>query len=550
MSTTTGQENVTHISRKYLPKVKCTVDHARSVASAGAADTTVEETKQYIDKLRQDVLGRIRMEIKLLMLRVAKKEGMMYDKTARVGKFNKIGLSWQQDRSIGNCKILFVVLYGWFDINLGWAKNIEDSLMQNMNIQYDEVGSGKRGDIGCIEWLVNHCKRELVKLINARSSITHGKNITITRERGTDNAENRFKKRQKGAFYADFVKDGSPILSPSTPAAHSDGEESAEFNDDDVAEIDNDDGTNFDGAGADFDGDETDDDEDIVEVVEVKKTESEREMQREMTRMAEEIRKEDAERKKDRRTVVIDAARKVITSATRVAAKKVAAKRGAEDPPPNQYERKRLRKVWRNTRKLNELNLLKPDEKEAFEKTLAPDDTSSDESDGDSDDSEEEIVQIVQKKVEGGAVCLKVRWSTGEMTWASEANVKLDEPEMLERFYEASVMSPLSSPSKKGRGDLDIVEKRGACSGEHSLCDGFRIEEDPRYWNEGNSFYDVKCGKCEGESRPTSKEPSYCCRQWSTQGCIELRCCACFSNMLTTEGAGGRRTRRRPVTTV
>jgi hypothetical protein len=75
--------------------------------------------------------------------------------------------------------------------------------------------------------------------------------------------------------------------------------------------------------------------------------------------MAEEIRKEDAEQKKDRRLVVIDAATKVITSATKVAAKMAAtkvaakkgaakkgtAKKGAKHPPPNRYERKRLRKV-------------------------------------------------------------------------------------------------------------------------------------------------------------------------------------------------------------
>jgi hypothetical protein len=181
--------------------------------------------------------------------------------------------------------------------------------------------------------------------------------------------------------------------------------------------------------------------------------------------------------------------------------------------------------VWQDTKRLNELNLHNPDQKEAFEKAVAPDDTSSDESERDdndnSDESEEVIVEIVQKRVEGGAVRLKVCWSTGEMTWVSEADVKFDEPEMLARFYEALV-SPSSSPSKKGRGDLDIVEKRGACSGEHSSCEGFKIEEDSRYWNEGNSFDNVKCGKCEGELRPTSKEPSYRCRQWSTQGCIEL----------------------------
>ena len=34
---------------------------------------------------------------------------------------------------------------------------------------------------------------------------THGKRITITRDKGIINSSNRFKKRVKGAFYLDFV---------------------------------------------------------------------------------------------------------------------------------------------------------------------------------------------------------------------------------------------------------------------------------------------------------------------------------------------------------
>jgi hypothetical protein len=235
------------------------------VASAGAPETIVEETKRLIEKLRQDILSRIRMEIKLIMLQVAKKEGMMTNKKTKVMKFDDIGLSWQQDGSIGNCKILFVVMYGWFDINLGWAKSIEDNLMKNMKLEYDEVGSDKRGDIGCIEWLVNHCKRELVKLVNARSTILHEMKITITRKRGTVNMENRLKKRQKGAFYADFVKGASQIVSSSTAntkataAAHSNGDDSAGLDDgDNSAEVN--------------DGDDSECEEDILEVVNVKKS--------------------------------------------------------------------------------------------------------------------------------------------------------------------------------------------------------------------------------------------------------------------------------------
>jgi hypothetical protein len=51
MSNTTSGNVIVQIGRKYLPKVKCTLNHARSVASAGAPETIVKETKQLIEKL-------------------------------------------------------------------------------------------------------------------------------------------------------------------------------------------------------------------------------------------------------------------------------------------------------------------------------------------------------------------------------------------------------------------------------------------------------------------------------------------------------------------
>jgi hypothetical protein len=81
--------------------------------------------------------------------------------------------------------------------------------MDGMDLQYnDKTGTGKRGDIGCIEWLVHHSRGEIIKLINATALSTHRKRITITRDKGIINSSNRFKKRVKGAFYLDFVKGG------------------------------------------------------------------------------------------------------------------------------------------------------------------------------------------------------------------------------------------------------------------------------------------------------------------------------------------------------
>jgi hypothetical protein len=134
---------------------------------------------------------------------------------------------------------------------------------------------------------------------------------------------------------------------------------------------------------------------------------------------------------------------------------------------------------------------------------------------------------------------LQVKWSNGMLTWEPETPVKLDVPQMLKKFNETMSQS---SPSRKGRLEF-AIERRGGCNNEHT-CEHFMIEEDPRYWNEGHSFHGVNCGKCGRPSRPSAKVPSYCCTQWNTQGCLELRCGNCYSNMLTSEEPDTRSRRR------
>jgi hypothetical protein len=68
MTSLTLEMSIRTISRKYLSKVKCSIDHAHSVAGPGAKDSTVEETRKHVDKLGKEIVGKIRMELKLQML--------------------------------------------------------------------------------------------------------------------------------------------------------------------------------------------------------------------------------------------------------------------------------------------------------------------------------------------------------------------------------------------------------------------------------------------------------------------------------------------------
>ena len=174
-----------------MPPKKCSVDHARSVASVGGENELVQQILKEIEDLRQDVIADMRMEVKLVMLQTAQKQNMMHNGTSRVTRFDDIGASWQENGSCANAESVFVVLYGWFDLHPNWAREIEEIYMEKRDWNTVNHQTGKRGDIGCIEWYIHHTKNELVKLVNARTKSMHKKRITITREKGTITLENR-----------------------------------------------------------------------------------------------------------------------------------------------------------------------------------------------------------------------------------------------------------------------------------------------------------------------------------------------------------------------
>ena len=144
---------------------------------------------------------KVHYYLKLQMLKVAKKERKKCNKKKEVTKFEDIGLSWQQDSSMENCEIMFVVMYGSFDLHIDWAKQLEGHVMEDMNLQYDEkTGTGKRGDIGCIEWLVHHSRREIVKLINARGVVNPWKKDHDHKGQGNHKQQQQIQKKSERSF--------------------------------------------------------------------------------------------------------------------------------------------------------------------------------------------------------------------------------------------------------------------------------------------------------------------------------------------------------------
>ena len=147
------------------------------------------------------------------------------------------------------------------------------------------------------------------------------------------------------------------------------------------------------------------------------------------------------------------------------------------------------------------------------------------------DPTGDDILEILDRKKDKDGATLLVLWDNGIKTWEPGTLVKIDYPHMVELFVD------------QGRTDKTAP----TCSNTHSLSSHFQMEVDPRYWNEGQSFHNVTCLRCENDCRPSLKQPTYRCSQWNTKGCKALMCSSCFVAIITVESEllGGRRSSTR-----
>jgi hypothetical protein len=327
------------------------------------------------------------------------------------------------------------------------------------------------------------------------------------------------------------------------------------------------------------------DDDNVAKLTgEVKKnaTAEECELKKELTKLSEEMKKETEQWQHEKRRLVIEVAKRACAPgvankrAKKAAGRETSVRSAQEKSQENMMDggastpeiyRRRNANIARNEGKLRELGLLdKPTEveKKRKEKKTEEDNSSDNNStvddgdDGDDDsgseeqeevveelDSEEEIMEIVNKRRKGDKDHLQVKWKNGQYTWEPAELLKIDVPEMVGKFYENRMQETANTP-RKAWVEFTVETVGGCLSSEHNSSEMFLIEEDARYWNEGLSFYGVRCGKCDGDSRPCHRYPAYRCTHWNTRGCLEVRCCACYSAMLTSEDSvGASRCRRK-----
>ena len=110
----------------------------------------------------------------------------------KVQTFLELCTAWKEWNRINNDDVptkMFYVMYGWFDENPNWIKNMEEEYMVANNLQYSsniltqqttENKTSKKLDT--ISMLISIVKNDCVKLINKRTIQTHNMKLTILEE--------------------------------------------------------------------------------------------------------------------------------------------------------------------------------------------------------------------------------------------------------------------------------------------------------------------------------------------------------------------------------
>ena len=123
-----------------------------------------------------------------------------------VETFLEVCAVWKEWNGMNNADVpskMFYIMYGWFDENPNWIKEMETQYMAINNLQYKTEQTTRR--LNTIGMLISIMKNDCVKLINKRSISTHNMKITITRRDGHGTKSDHKKRRKKGKFQDSFL---------------------------------------------------------------------------------------------------------------------------------------------------------------------------------------------------------------------------------------------------------------------------------------------------------------------------------------------------------
>ena len=202
---------IIYIPRGYIPRNFISVEHAEKCIEPGENITT-EEKRNKIIEIKRDAKDWFSDEIKTIILISVRKHRLSYMKVIKgkierkcVSQFKEVREVIKQNTSIDFMEKLFYVLYGWFDENESWSRDLEKRYMEENCYNYtrDRSSSHTARDKGCFEPLATAIKSDYVKSYQDIGKKNHGRYLSIS----TPSVEGWTRnKRILGKFYKEFVR--------------------------------------------------------------------------------------------------------------------------------------------------------------------------------------------------------------------------------------------------------------------------------------------------------------------------------------------------------
>jgi len=201
------------IGKNQYTEKRMSVKHALTLVQSTGNDLETEalamKKLQDLRVEKQAIKNKAKQYLYTAILKKASELEMIYKDTAGdsipVSNHKEISLSWKQDPSDSNAKILFEILFGQFERqSCYWRERMETEIMNELNLKYKEDDTKAHiNQTGCVSKLITCAKTEIVKNINRVGKAHHGRSIGIANEKGTGK---KSKRRKMGDFMKCFVK--------------------------------------------------------------------------------------------------------------------------------------------------------------------------------------------------------------------------------------------------------------------------------------------------------------------------------------------------------
>ena len=167
---------------------------------------SINEMRTRIEKARDMVKSWARKQIQHMMCKEATLQALSCGpNNNRVKNYSDLISSFQQAESAAILQKIWQVVYGTFDRNKGWAKDLADRFMSEFGWKYTFKNKPPKKRVYCVERQISLIKNELTKGLNFAVKSTHGKTLRISRKKEEITKATKFKKRKKAMFQPHFI---------------------------------------------------------------------------------------------------------------------------------------------------------------------------------------------------------------------------------------------------------------------------------------------------------------------------------------------------------